>query len=159
MTLSIEQRIDVLESREAIKELRAKYAWYAARADAAGMSSLFTENGVFEVKIRTGRVRSEGRQAIYELLSQNNSGTPTVVVPLVHNHVIIIDGDKAHGTCAMEHPGSTKNPNGYSGYYLETFRRENNRWLFSERRYLLYSPVYELPSDGSYTPNGEPASE
>ena len=34
MNLNIEQRLDILESREQIKELRAIYGWHAARGDA-----------------------------------------------------------------------------------------------------------------------------
>lgn len=142
MNLSIEQRLDILESREYIKELRAKYAWHAARGEVHGIVSLFTEDGVFEVLAGKERVRSQGREAIAGFLIANGM-KPAHVVPLIHNDIIVIEGDQAHGTCAMENPGTTDAPRGFTGYYLEKMRRENGRWLFTERRYFFYTPVFE----------------
>jgi len=45
---SLEERIAVLETREACKALGARYAWRAARADHGAICDLFTPDGVFE---------------------------------------------------------------------------------------------------------------
>ena len=45
----------------------------------------------------------------------------------------------------MENPGTTQAPNGFTGYYLEKLRRENGRWLFTERFYYMYTPIFEQP--------------
>ncbi len=102
MNLNIEQRLDILESREQIKELRAIYGWHAARGDAQSIANLFTEDGVFEC-LAGGRkrIRSQGRNAIARFIAAGNT-SPAFVLPMIHNDIIVIEGDNAHGSCAME---------------------------------------------------------
>jgi hypothetical protein len=150
MSNSMEARIDSLESDIEIQELRSKYCWYAARGDIAPMMALFTEDLVFE-----GPPGADGQRAVIhgreELLPYFTAGIgkPGLVVPLIMNHVISIDGDEATGTCAMESP-VTPLPGGSAGgppmiyYYYDRFRRLDGRWCFSYRRLSLYRPVFDV---------------
>jgi hypothetical protein len=137
-------RIAVLEAREHVKELRARYAWFAARGQFEGIASLFAVDGVFEAFTGTARQRFSGQAAIREFLSRSMTSAG-MVFPMIHNHIIEVRGDEAVGTCAMESratPGGPY-PNGFAGYYHDRARRVNGRWLFTERCWYLYNPVFE----------------
>ena len=60
-----------------------------------------------------------------------------------------LNGDEAHGTCAMDSIVSPL-PGGQVGgppsvfYYYDRFRRVGGRWLFSYRKLSLYRPVLQL---------------
>jgi len=142
----IEQRIARLEAREQVKELRSTYAWHAARGARDCIAALFTPDGAFETKAQGERVRLEGRDAIHAYLEK--SMWPDMVFPIIHNHVIDIDGDNAVGTCVME--AFTKGriaepfPDGFLGYYHDrAVRQPDGRWLFAERRWFTYWPEFE----------------
>ena len=146
MSLSIEQRLDILESREQIKEARARYGWHAVRGEIHEVAWLYTEDGIFQV----GSNRVQGRDAIVGFLAASGM-KPVKVVPLIHNDIIVIEGDTAHGTCAMENPGTPDSPNGFTGYYLDKLRRVNGQWLFSKRK-IYNEQVAELAA-----PPGNPS--
>jgi hypothetical protein len=63
MPTDLEARIDALESRAAIDELRSRYAWHAMRGDAAGVASLFTEDCVFDGPAGPGIIEVNGDRA------------------------------------------------------------------------------------------------
>jgi hypothetical protein len=69
------------------------------------------------------------------------------VVPLATNHVIVVEGDTARGSCAMESADSPAPVvTTVLCYYLDKFRRIDGVWLFSERRLFFYRPFFEKPS-------------
>jgi len=138
---TLEQRIAEIEAREAIRELRARYGWYAARGQAAGIAGLFAPDGIFEFSTPAGRHRLVGRAAISAALSQ--LVTPVAVIPLLHNHTVTVRGDEAWGTCAMESRVAPNYEAGFAGYYHDRARRLEEGWRFTERRWFLYSPVFE----------------
>lgn len=135
-------RIRELEAREAIKELRAHYCWYATRADAESYAELFTADCVFEYKRDGERRRFEGRHAISEIIT---AITPGTVTPVIGNHTIVLDGNEATGTCAARNTirGDDGTAQDVVGFYHDRFRYEDGRWRFSERRWFTYSPEYE----------------
>lgn len=145
MILSIEQRLDILESREQIKELRAQYAWHAARGKIKEVVALFTEDAIFESWAKDQRHFIRGRTELEALMMAADMKRPCTVVPLIHNDIIEIDGDHASGTCVMQTPVGPDGTDGFTGYYHDVMRREQGRWLFSERRFYLYLPFYEVP--------------
>ncbi|MFT4233888.1 MAG: nuclear transport factor 2 family protein [Microbacterium sp.] len=139
-TDDIVRRLDALESRAQISELRAKYAWFATRGDSAAISELFTEGGSFESRLgfdaTEGRVLT-GRVAIREGLTGKGKGD---VVPLVTNEIVQIDGDRATGTCSVSSPVAPNTPHGFVGHYEEEFLRVQGQWLFARRLYIVYTP-------------------
>jgi len=146
MSQDLEKRIAELEAREQVKELRSIYAWHAARGERDRIAALFAPDGIFEVKVRGERILLKGPDAIQAFLE--TSMWPNMVFPVIHNHVIDIDGDVAVGTCVME--AFTKArvaehfPDGFLGYYHDrAVRQPDGRWLFAERRWFTYWPEFE----------------
>jgi hypothetical protein len=138
---TLEQRIAEIEAREEIKELRARYGWYAVRGQYAGIAGLFAPDGIFEFGTPSGRNRLVGREAISAALAR--LVTPSAVMPMLHNHTISIVGEEAHGTCAMESRVAPNYASGFVGYYHDKLHRFESGWLFTERRWFLYAPVFE----------------
>ena len=138
------KRLALVEDREAIKELTARYCWHVTRAEAQAVSELYTADGVFEVPGPDGaRIETVGRAAILRRLS---SMTPGQVCPIVGNHIIEVAGDEAAGTCAMRNTprDAEGNFSHVVGFYRDQYRREDGRWLFAARRWFIYVPNFDV---------------
>jgi hypothetical protein len=65
---------------------------------------------------------------------------------MIHNHVISISGDEAIGVCSNE-LRMTENGRSMigSGYYQDSYRRENGRWKFVLRdmTFIHWVPIQE----------------
>lgn len=146
MNSDLDQRIAALEAREQVKELRSSYAWYASRGQRDAVAALFAPHGVFELKAGGERIRLTGPQEIAAFLE--TSMWPDMVFPIIHNHIIDVDGDLAEGTCVMDARTKGINaeyfPDGFLGYYHDRAERQpDGRWLFTERRWFFYWPEFE----------------
>jgi hypothetical protein len=137
----LESRVQLLEAREAIKELRIRYAWHAARADIRALVDTFTDDGVFEMLIDGARRRLVGHGMIHKHMS--GSLYPGKMLPLIHNDLIEVDGEVASGTCLMTSRATPQHP-GSEIYYRDSFRRLNTLWLFTERLVYSVGPESEL---------------
>jgi hypothetical protein len=138
----IEARVAVLEAREAIKEQRARYGWHIARGHHEAVANLFTPDGVYESLQDGKRERCDGREAILSLLRRMLK--PAILYPMLHNHIIEVDGDLAWGSCAMEARLAPELGQGFAGYYLDRLARQpDGGWLFTGRLWYLYTPVFE----------------
>jgi hypothetical protein len=151
---TLEQTVDRLESDLAIKELRSKYCWYAARGQAEPVVEMFTEDCRFENTDFEGKpVVTLGRANLLKNLQA--IGKPGLVTPLIVNHIVDIDGDAATGTCAME-SASSPLPGAPSlvVFYYDTFKRIEGRWYFASRDLRYYRPRNEVKPDETRGPNG-----
>ena len=91
----IERRLEVLESVEEIKRLKARYSAYCDdNYDPDGIASLFTEDGVWDGGTFG---RHEGRGAIRQFFSGMSQILP-FAVHMVMNPIIEVDGDQAKGS-------------------------------------------------------------
>ncbi len=138
------RRLALLEDREAIRELTARYCWLVTRGEAEAVSALYTADGVFEVPAPDGgRHETVGRAAIFQRLA---SVRPGQVCPIVGNHIIAVTGDEAVGTCAMRNtPRDVEgNLSQVVGFYRDQYRREDGGWRFAARRWFIYVPVYDV---------------
>lgn len=130
-----------LQAREQIKELRARYCWYAVRADYEQIAALYVPNCVLSVPIEGKVVTSKGREGIMAYLQSRNL-QPLDVIPIVQNHIIKINGEEAWGTCTVfSHaapPGRV-----FVGRYHDRFRKLDGEWLFVERHLSYYMPKYD----------------
>lgn len=135
-------RIAALDARRAIEEVRSTYGWYAARGDAKGVASCFTEdclyNGPAGGPGKRDTVRT--RKGLEEYLSARLK--PGAQMPFLYNHIIKVDGDTAEGTCAIK-PHVAVGDKQMVGYYAEKLRKVDGRWLFHDRRFYLYQPYFE----------------
>ncbi len=136
-----ETRISILEAREAIKEQRARYGWHIARANHEGVASLFTPDGVYESLQEGRRICCAGRDEILAMLRRMLQ--PRILFPMLHNHIIEVDGDSAWGTCVMEARLAPELGEGFSGFYADKLTRVDGEWLFTERLWYLYTPSFE----------------
>ena len=144
------RRLEELATREALKELRARYCWYASRGDYERMTQLYTPDGVFEFMAEGKRLAFRGHDGIRECLRKTTH--PGLVFPMVHNDVLVITGAEAVGTCGMEARTTSKEMPAFSGYYHDRFRRIEGQWFFAERRFFRYWPAFErsgLDIDGT----------
>lgn len=154
---TLEQAVDRLESDLAIKELRSKYCWYAARGLAEPVVELFVDDCRFENTDFEGKpVVTLGKAALLKNLQA--IGKPGLVTPLIVNHIVDIDGDTATGTCTMDSaasplPGAPP----LVVFYYDTFRRIDGRWYFASRDLRYYRPRYEVKPDETRGPNGRAA--
>lgn len=134
----LEKRLEVIESRYAISELRSRYCWYTVRGLREELLKLFTDDGVFQNARSEGEapVMVKGQGALAEYFSRIK---PARRVPLVTNEVTTINGDTAEGTCAMLGVGDE----GFAGHYIDQFQRVNGAWQFSSRQFFPYWPLYK----------------
>jgi hypothetical protein len=141
--ISLDQRLQALADRRLIEELRATYGWYAARGDAKGVASCFTEDCLYEGpagepgKRDTVRTRAGLESYLAARLK------PGAQVPFLYNHIIHIDGEVAQGSCAIKphvHVGKKQ----MVGFYEEKLRKVSDHWLIHERRLFLYQPYSEI---------------
>lgn len=142
MADSLEQRLDVMESRLACMDLVHTYARLIRSDQPEGIAALFTEDGTFEGRNGhpdkpefTQIFRDEGRAAVdAHMLPMKGKPHP---IPLIHNLSIEIDGDTARGNCVMEaqiYGTEIK----VKGEYHDSFRRVDGKWLFASRVYTVF---------------------
>ena len=127
-----------LEDVEAIKNLKARYAYYCDHGyDADGMASLFVEDSLWT---SNSFGTYQGRAAIHEFQSKISSeilwALHFMICPVVD---VGDDGQTATGTfyliefATMTRPGGDeKDAVVMSAVYTDKFVRENGEWRFKE---------------------------
>ena len=131
---SIEQRLQILEDKDAIRELTAKYCYAVVAQESEILINMFTEDGAFDM---SPEMHFEGRTQLTELYTTKIAeATPK---PFIQNHVIEVNGDTASGKCAVEirlvEEGKAFTA---AGYYNDTYRRVDGEWKFAHRDFNLY---------------------
>ena len=127
-TQSLEERIDRLESAEALRQLASRYAFAVDTRNLDDLVALFVED------VRVGR-DSSGREALKEWFGGILSGFRTSV-HLVGNHVIDFeDADHARGVvyCHDERHVGDEWMMGQLQYW-DTYQRRDGKWYFLRRR-------------------------
>ncbi len=130
--MTTEQKIQELADRAEIHELIAIYAHRAALG--VDLADLFTDDGAFIINMPgQPAMVSRGREALDETYAEI-ARNPGASLPMIHNIVLEIDGDEALGLCSIELRGNRSGQNMVaSGYYEDSFRREDDRWKFVKR--------------------------
>ena len=134
---SIEQRLDVLEAKDEIRELTGRYCHAVVDGDADTIVSLFCANGIF----RSHTLAPAGHDELRAFYTAGVGGKTHK--PFVQNHVIELDdADHARGRCSVE-IRVMQDGEAYTqaGHYLDKYAKENGRWLFAERHYTRYHNV------------------
>jgi hypothetical protein len=135
-------RLDIIEARFAISELRSQYCWYTTRGLRDEVVGLFTDDCIFQNSrnAHDEPITVTGKAGLREYLSKMKPGRR---VPMVMNEIIKVNGDEAEGTCVMQSIGE----DGFCGHYIDEFRRVDGRWLFSVRRFYPYWPIFKPDAD------------
>lgn len=140
--LTIEQRLDVIEARNACTDLVHRYARLIRCDRPDEVADLFLQDGTFEGRNGhpdqaefTVMFRDEGREGVRAHMLPNK-GKPHPV-PLIHNLSIEVEGDSATGNAVMEaqiYGSETK----IIGEYHDEFRRVDGAWYFASRIYTVF---------------------
>jgi hypothetical protein len=131
----------------AIGALVHRYAFHVRRGEGVKCGDLFTADAIYDIGQVDARsagntpvrnTRIEGRDAIGRYIA--GSGSHGIrICPLIHNLLIDVNGDTATATSILE---SRTWPTGreFIGEYEDNFRREDGRWLFSRRCFMMFMP-------------------
>lgn len=122
---TVEQRLEMLEDRNAISEVISLYSLLILQNEAKRIPELFTDDGIFQ----TSGIRLEGQD---QLKGMFESMAPGVTFPLVRPAVITIDGETATHVGVMQSPPAAGR-DGYVGIYTDSLRKSGGRWLFTMR--------------------------
>jgi len=139
--MNIEQRLQELEDRIAIRELIDQYTYCADTRDAEGQMAIFTEDTNFEVymdeKIATPTQVVTGRKSLRPVFDNLNQYLSTM--HFNGQSSVKLDSDKATGItyCRAYHlkveDGVQKLMIAGIRYY-DTMVKQDGIWLFSERK-------------------------
>ncbi|MEE8244933.1 MAG: nuclear transport factor 2 family protein [Pseudomonadales bacterium] len=134
---SIESRLAIIEAKDEIRELTARYCHAVVDGDADAIVELFCEDGVF----RSHTLAPKGREELREFYAAGVGGKSHK--PFVQNHVIEIE-DETHATgrCSVE-IRVLQDGEAYTqaGHYFDKYRKDDDRWRFVERHYIRYHNV------------------
>jgi uncharacterized protein (TIGR02246 family) len=148
---SLEQRVKVLEDKEEIRQLYARYMHYLDHRDMVRYSELFTEDGV----VLADQGKWEGRAAMQTMFQPRvgtDGQTHDPPAPMIHNVtdiVIHVNGDQARGWgkyyafFPSKGPGERPTISGIGGYN-DWLVRVNGEWKFKKREILRVDPNIEF---------------
>jgi len=132
-------RLRVMEDREAIRELDARYCRYLDEGQWDRLGGCFTEDGVFD-----GLSRIEGRTAVRDFFAGLAVGGLTALWHHVSNHEIDIEGDTATVRSLLWQPCVVNGVAQVSaGRYRDRLVRTGQGWLIQEKqvRFLYWGPL------------------
>jgi len=126
----------VLEEKDAIRELQARYCFHFDNAEFDRWLDLWTPNGAFDLGQRGRLAGREGLGKFLQSIPLTN-GSP-LMRHCVMNSIVEVDGERAKAWCyvVVIHGGT---PLGITiaGRYEDQLAKSNGRWLFQERKVLF----------------------
>jgi ketosteroid isomerase-like protein len=146
--MTLEERLDIVESKLAIADLVHDYARAIRHNATEDIEGLFAPDAFFEV--RSGHPskpeydvqnRFDSAKEIGAFMMKGK-GTAHPV-PLVHNLMIEVDGDRATGLLAMEGQiyGTDHK---IIGEYQDGYVRTGGEWKFASRIYTVYKAASSM---------------
>lgn len=142
--MKIEQKIQEVEDRYAIRALVDNYAFCADTRNAQGQMALFTEDTKFEVyydpKSATPSQIVSSRTDLFPVF--DNLNTYNATMHFNGQSSVVLDGDTATGIayCMAHHltieDGKQKFMVAAIRYH-DRFVKQDGKWLFSERKLLV----------------------
>ncbi len=138
-----------MSDRDDISDLVYRYSDAVTRKDRTQWAATWAEDAWWD--LGKGRL-SRGRETIVEFWQKAVDGL-TIVVQLVHNGAVAIDGETASGRWYVsEHLERTTGATGLLlAWYDDTYVRVDGQWLFASRS--LGSLYHGAPDfSGAFTP-------
>ncbi|MBI1181386.1 MAG: SgcJ/EcaC family oxidoreductase [Alphaproteobacteria bacterium] len=139
-------RLDRLESKDAIRGLVTAYAIACDEHDLPRLSSLFTDDATFSSS--SGAVWVSGRDAIAAMFIETLK-TRGPAFHWTHDVSVEIDPDDPDSATGLVYSHAETTPNGVVSLaamkYVDGYRRADGRWRFSKRtvNFLYYVPFAE----------------
>ncbi len=146
MDESLAKRLEVIEDRQQIEELRATYCFLVddGRVDEL-VDGYFTDDALCDFRaVRGGgtlALISKGREEVRTFFAQLVPAMLHDMCHMIHNHRIVIDGDHAAGDCYFEVTGKDATSGDAivgAGRYRDRYRRVDNRWRFEQRNAEIF---------------------
>lgn len=136
MGLSREEILDVLWSKEQIRDLALRYCRGCDRGDMALLESVFHEDARDEHGFNKSGLAREFLDAVPTMRSHMEELQHNVT-----NHLITVDGDNAEGEVYLLAYHRYTGPDGPTllltgGRFLDLYERRNGEWRISHRRCL-----------------------
>ena len=133
---TLEEKIDALQDREAIRELTAEYCHCIAAGDSAAVTALFSDDGAFAM----GDRRVQGAAALSQFYASLADNPP---IPFIQNHVIdSYTPTEVQGRCSVEirmvQDGEAVTA---AGWYRDRYRKVDGTWKFAERDFVTFHMV------------------
>ncbi len=139
--MDIEERIQVLEDREMLKELMATYCFLVDDDKCAELvNDHFTNDVRCDFRFRLGGLPpfiSNGQEEVLAFFQNFVSLMLKDMSHTTHNHRIVVDVDHASGECYFELTARDANssaPVTGAGRYFDEFERVGDEWRFSQRK-------------------------
>lgn len=125
--MSLEARVQRLEDREELKELRARYCYCVDTEDWESFFDLFTDDPVLDFG---GMGVYEGRDGLEEFTREFVDAQLQGSAHMLTNPILDIDGDRATGKWYVEAPITFADGSGAwrQGYYRDEYRRVDRTW-------------------------------
>ena len=152
MTQHLEDRLQVLEDREAIRELQATYCFLVddGRFDEL-VDRPFAKDARCDFRLVESEMDpmvAEGHEPIRFLFTQGVAALLSDMSHTTHNHRIAVEGDHASGKSYFELTAidaTTGEAVMGGGRYIDRYRRQGDAWVFAERRVEIryMSPLRE----------------
>ena len=139
--MNIEERIQILEDREMLKELRATYCFLVDDDRYTELvNKHFTSDARCDFRFRSAGLDpfiSNGHDEVLNFFQNFVGVILKDMSHTTHNHRIVVDGDHASGDCYFEltaRDGNSSGPVVGTGRYFDKFERVDDAWRFSERK-------------------------
>jgi uncharacterized protein (TIGR02246 family) len=123
---------NVLEEKEAIRELFSVYCCCSDRADVSAFVALFTEDCVWD---GGPWGRYHGRDALGAFMSEALGGGKASFRHLTANEIIAVAGDTATARSYVMVMSTRSNPPKpfFTGFYEDELVKRDDRWCFKSR--------------------------
>lgn len=120
-----------LVDREKIRELLHRYCWAVDKGTLAEVMGLFHDPCIL---ILAPGKRYEGKAAVQHWYDVYLQQRMEVLRHLIHNQVVVIDGDTATSKSYFDAVGDLKGASiTVAGYYEDTLQRVEGEWKFTEK--------------------------
>lgn len=139
----LEEKIQLLEDIEAIRQLKYNYCYTADAGDVEGWLRLFTDDAIADF----GHARYEGKNELRRFIADVFPSECAFTKHHVANPVIKVNGDQATGTWYVNCPATFKPTNEamwIGGTYEEGYVRQGGEW---KCRSMVFKGNYFTPYD------------
>ena len=132
---TLKQRLDVLESQDSVRRLKAEYMQACDEKRGRAIADLFWEDGVWEALGGSPYGATVGRDAIADLFEASPKRL-TFTTHYLMNEAIEVDGDKAVGRWKLFEPCTFKDRVALwmGGWYVDDFERRDGEWRIKHLR-------------------------